>query len=254
MAKLTADRIVERALEIGDTEGLDAVTIRRLATDLGVTPMALYWHFKNKERLLVGMADHLIAGFAVKPADDRPWQARLRDLVQGLIRTLRAHPCAKSILEQVGQTEVPNFLAIWDEALGLTRSAGFTDEESVLIARYLLHSAVSIADAPIHFDACHSPEEVDEIVRVKRLGLEALPADRYPNLVAMAGPLVRVPPELYDTFGVGLVLAGIEALAARRSAAGGAGQGGEGGTGQRDREQHGVRPLETGHELVERDR
>nr|BFE84159.1 hypothetical protein GCM10020093_067600 [Planobispora longispora] len=66
MGKLTREAVVERALQIGDAEGLAAVTIRRLAQELGVTPMALYWHFKNKEQLTVGMADHLIEGFVIE--------------------------------------------------------------------------------------------------------------------------------------------------------------------------------------------
>lgn len=214
--RLTARAIVERALEIGDAEGLDAVTIRRLAADLDVTPMALYWHFKNKDLLLVGLADHLVAGFAPQPADDRPWQRRLRDLVEGLIRTLRLHPCARQVLEQVDQTDVPSFLAVWDQALGLCRAAGFGVAESCMITRYLLQSAIAIADAPVHFTAGHDPAEIAEIVRRKRLDLESLPADRYPNLVAMAGPMVGgADPALYDSFGVDLVLSGVEALATR---------------------------------------
>lgn len=217
MGKLTAGMIAERALEIGDAEGLDAVTIRRLAGDLGVTPMALYWHYKNKEQLLIGMADHLIGGFAPEPADERPWQEQLRDLTQGLVRTLRAHPCAKDVIEQIDAVEVPNFLAVWDLALGLARGAGFSAEESCLITKYLLQSAIAIADAPVHHQAGRSDEEVARLVRAKRLGLETLPAERYPHLVEMAGPLVgAISPEVYDTFGVDLVLAGIEALAAER--------------------------------------
>ncbi|WP_223168100.1 TetR/AcrR family transcriptional regulator [Nonomuraea sp. SYSU D8015] len=210
MGKLTARAIAERALEIGDAEGLDAVTIRRLATDLGVTPMALYWHYKNKEQLLVGMADHLIAGFVPEPADERPWREQLRDLLEGLVRALRAHPCAKGVFEQIDQTLVPNFLAVWDRALGLARSAGFTAEECCLISKYLLQSAIAIADAPAHI-------QTDEWVRARRLSLESLPAGKYPHLVDMAGPLARgMNSALYDTFGVDLILAGIEALAARR--------------------------------------
>ncbi|MEU0565274.1 TetR family transcriptional regulator [Nonomuraea sp. NPDC005983] len=217
MGKLTAQAIVEQALEIGDTEGLDAVTIRRLATDLGVTPMALYWHFKNKEQLLVGMADHLISDFAPEPADDRSWQCRLRDLAEGLIRVLRRYPCAKNVLAQVDQAAVPSFLVVWDLALGLAREAGFSIEESCLISKYLLQSAIAIADAPVHFASGRTPEEVAELVRVKRLGLESLPADRYPNLVEMAGPMVEgMSPGFYDAFGVDLVLTGIETLAAAR--------------------------------------
>ncbi|MFI7707677.1 TetR/AcrR family transcriptional regulator [Nonomuraea sp. NPDC049480] len=216
MGKLTAQAIAERALEIGDTEGLDAVTIRRLATDLGVTPMALYWHYKNKEQLLGGMADHLIAGFTPKPADDRPWQERLRDLVEGLVRTLRTHPCARNVLEQVDQTTVPNFLAVWDHALGLCREAGFSVPESCLITKYVLQSAIAIADQPVHFTSGRTPEEVAEIQRQKRLGLQSLPVEKYPHLVEMAGPLVEGDWRLYDTFGVDLVFAGIEALATGR--------------------------------------
>ncbi|MBN6057962.1 TetR family transcriptional regulator, partial [Nonomuraea sp. RK-328] len=217
MGKLTATAIVERALEIGDNEGLDAVTIRRLATDLGVTPMALYWHFKNKEQLLAGLADHLIAGFAPELDDERPWDARMRDLLEGLVRMLRAHPCAKSVLEQVDQTAVPNFLAVWDLALGLARRAGFSVEESCLISKYILQSAIAIADASVHYAARHTPEQAAEIVRLKRLGLQSLPAERYPHLVEMAAPMVGgISPETYDTFGVDLILSGIESLAARR--------------------------------------
>ncbi|MCK2213635.1 TetR family transcriptional regulator [Actinomadura sp. ATCC 31491] len=210
MGKLTAQAIAERALEIGDAEGLDAVTIRRLAAELGVTPMALYWHFKNKDQLLAGMADHLIAGFAPQPADERPWQEQLRDLTVGLIRTLRAHRCARDVFERVGQVAVPNYLAVWNRALGLGRTAGFSADESCLISQYLLRSAIAIADAP-----GHSRDEQE--VRARRAGLQALPPERYPFIVEMAAPLAGgMDPELYDTFGVDLVLAGIEALAARR--------------------------------------
>ncbi|WP_084965154.1 TetR/AcrR family transcriptional regulator [Thermoactinospora rubra] len=218
MGKLTAEAIVERALEIGDTEGLEAVTIRRLATDLGVTPMALYWHFKNKDQLTAGMAEHLVSSFAPKPADDRPWKEQLRDLTTGLIRTLRRHPCARGVLEQIDPAEVPGFLLVWDHALGLARQAGFGVEECCLIGRYLLQSAIAIADAPVHLRSGRSPEEIEELHRRKRLALQSLPPARYPNLVELADPMSRTFDEgFYDTFGVDLVLAGIEALAGSRS-------------------------------------
>ena len=53
--RLTKQAVVQRALALADADGLDALTIRRLATELGVTPMALYWHFRNKEELLAGL-------------------------------------------------------------------------------------------------------------------------------------------------------------------------------------------------------
>jgi AcrR family transcriptional regulator len=59
--RLSKDAVVERGLAIADAEGLDALTIRRLANELGVTPMALYWHFRSKEALLTGLADRIWA-------------------------------------------------------------------------------------------------------------------------------------------------------------------------------------------------
>src|ERR1041384_6560467 len=55
--RLSKQAVVQRALALADADGLDALTIRRLATELSVTPMALYWHFRNKEELLGGPAD-----------------------------------------------------------------------------------------------------------------------------------------------------------------------------------------------------
>src|ERR1700760_1856344 len=58
-ARLTKSTVVGRALELADRDGVDALTIRRLATELSVTPMALYWHFRSKEELLSGLSDQI---------------------------------------------------------------------------------------------------------------------------------------------------------------------------------------------------
>ena len=82
---LSRDVVADRALEIADAEGLDAVTIRRLATELGVTPMALYWHFRTKEDLLAGLADRVLDGLEVPP--------RSTDWTADIGAAMRALPC-----------------------------------------------------------------------------------------------------------------------------------------------------------------
>ncbi|MET8046356.1 TetR/AcrR family transcriptional regulator [Streptosporangium sp. NPDC005286] len=220
MGKLTREAVVEQALEIGDAEGLQAVTIRRLAQELGVTPMALYWHFKNKEQLTVGMADHLVEGFVIR--DDGgdyagPWQERLRGLVAGLVRVLRRHPCAAGVLSEVDHMEVPAFLRVWDMALGLAKRGGFSYEESCLISQFLLQGAISLAAGPTkHCVPGLTEREAAERTRLKRVRLQSLPPDVYPHIVEMAVPLSEDGrPDLYDTFGVDLLMAGIETLSAR---------------------------------------
>jgi AcrR family transcriptional regulator len=65
--ELSRATIVEKALEIIDREGPDAVTIRRIAQEFGVTPMALYWHVPNKEELLNAVGDSFFTG--MKPPE-----------------------------------------------------------------------------------------------------------------------------------------------------------------------------------------
>ncbi|MFI6509362.1 TetR/AcrR family transcriptional regulator [Streptosporangium sp. NPDC050855] len=219
MGKLTREAVVERALEIGDAEGLNAVTIRRLAQELGVTPMALYWHFKNKEQLTVAMADHLVEGFVIGQEHAGPWQERLRELVTGLVRILRRHPCAASVLSEVEHLEVPAFLRVWDTSLGLAKRGGFSPDEICMISQYLLQGAIALAAGPTrHCVPGLSEPEMAERTRLKRVRLQSLPPDVYPHIVEMAVPLSEDgPPGLYDTFGVDLLITGIETLAARTS-------------------------------------
>jgi TetR/AcrR family transcriptional regulator, tetracycline repressor protein len=218
MGKLTREVVVEQALEIGDAEGLQAVTIRRLAQELGVTPMALYWHFKNKELLVIGMADHLVEGFVIEEDYASPWQDQLRELVSGLVRVLRRHPCAAEVLSEVDHMAVPNFLRVWDTSLGLAIQARFSYEESCLISKYLLQGAIALAAGPMsHRRPGLSDQERAEQLRLRRVNFQSLPPDVYPHIVEMAVPLVEGgSADLYDTFGVDLLVAGIESLSLRR--------------------------------------
>src|SRR5919199_6327039 len=88
---LTPRAVVEGALALADAEGLDAVTIRRLANELGVTPMALYWHFKTKDDLLAGLADRVLDALAL-PEETGDWARDLRGLMEALVGALRPHP------------------------------------------------------------------------------------------------------------------------------------------------------------------
>src|ERR1700752_2817334 len=82
---------VDRALKLADADGLEALTIRKLAQDLGVTPMALYWHFRSKEDLLEGMAEQVWGELDVNVDPDAPWWAQLQGLLESLVSVLRAH-------------------------------------------------------------------------------------------------------------------------------------------------------------------
>jgi TetR/AcrR family transcriptional regulator, tetracycline repressor protein len=216
--KLTRHALVEKALELADAEGVEAVTIRRLAQELGVTPMALYWHFKNKELLLLGMLDHVLAEVTPEfdPAD--PWNVRLRAMVEALVRVLRRHRSIVGVFPMVAKHDSGNFTLATETALGLLSSVGFSLEEAHLISSYLLHGVLALVDGEPGCPQRLSAIEAAEWRRQKRLALESLPPDRFPNMVAFAKTFDAEPDiEYYYSFGLDLLMSGVEAMAAHRA-------------------------------------
>src|SRR5271169_5776897 len=92
--RLSKRAVVERALKMADADGLDTLTIRKLAQDLGVTPMALYWHFRSKDDLLEGMTEEVWDEIDVRVDPSIPWWVQLQGGLESLLKALRAHPSA----------------------------------------------------------------------------------------------------------------------------------------------------------------
>ena len=93
-ARLSKRAVTDRALKLADADGLDTLTIRKLAQDLGVTPMALYWHFRSKEDLLEGVAERVWDEIDVNVDPAAPWPDQLAGILKSLVSVLRAHPSA----------------------------------------------------------------------------------------------------------------------------------------------------------------
>src|SRR5512142_2269253 len=89
--RLSKRTVTEGALKLADAHGLDALTIRKLAEHLGVTPMALYWHFRSKEELLEGVSEQVWGEIDVNVDPDAPWWAQLQGMLESLVTVLRAH-------------------------------------------------------------------------------------------------------------------------------------------------------------------
>jgi AcrR family transcriptional regulator len=213
---LTPQTVVEGALALADAEGLAAVTIRRLAERLGVTPMALYWHVRNKDELLDGMAERIFD--EVDPLVDASalWPQQLRALLNSLLAALRAHPAA-AILLATRTVASERSLRAMEAALDILRRAGFSPMEATQIARHAVGAVVNLVVSEPGVIAREESEEQREARRRARLVLESLPPERYPRLVEAARPLSEgVDRDEYIAIGLDLLLAGIEAIAARR--------------------------------------
>ena len=127
MASLDTEAIVDTAVSLADDAGLEAVTLRRVAARLGVTPMALYRYVDSKDELLDAMADRLYEELVPPAGDEDDWWQELAGLARATRRVLLAHPWAAPLFAR--PLAGPNARAL-DEALQRAlRTAGFSAAE-----------------------------------------------------------------------------------------------------------------------------
>lgn len=131
---LSRERILATALELADADGIDAVSMRRLAQVLGVDPMSLYNHVRDKDDLLDGMADAVVGEIDPTTGGAGGWKADLRQTVLAARRTMLRHPWAADVLES-RQVPGPATMAYTEAVLGIVRRGGF----SVDLAHHCLH-------------------------------------------------------------------------------------------------------------------
>ena len=210
---LTPRVVVEGALALAEAEGLGAVTIRRLARGLGVTPMALYWHFRNKDELLEGVAARIFEEIDLSVDASATWQEQLRALLGSMLGVLRVYPSAAILLSTRTVSSEGGLLAT-EVALDILRRGGFSPAEATQIARHAFSTITNLVGGEPGVVVHEESEEQIEARRRARRFMESLPPERYPRLVEAAPPLSEgVDPDAYFAFGLDLLLAGIEAMA-----------------------------------------
>jgi len=210
--RLSKRTVTERALKLADAEGLDALTIRKLAHDLGVTPMALYWHFRSKEDLLEGVAEQVWGEIEVRVDPSVPWPVQLQRGLESLISVLRAHPAAPQLLlEHEKRNEAA--LRATEAALEILYSAGFDAEQASEIARSTLWTGIMLVMSETGWAPELSGEARAEKQRRNHVYLAMLPAATYPRLVESASYMANCDPDFHYRLGVQLFIAGVEAIA-----------------------------------------
>jgi TetR/AcrR family transcriptional regulator, tetracycline repressor protein len=217
--KLSRGAVVERGLALADAEGLEAVTIRRLTAELGVTPMALYWHFRNKDELLTGLAEAVWAELDVRvdPSDD--WPAQLRRLLTSLVQVLRRHPSASQLLVGSEKRMGEAAMVASETTLEVLQRGGFDLEYSAAIMKNALFTAVMLAMSEPGFEPGVTEAERTEHLRQTRVRLALLPPDRFPLVVAAAGPMTACDdPDFHYQVGIDTFIAGVQALSERAAA------------------------------------
>lgn len=133
-APLTRDRVLSTAVALADQEGIEALSMRKLAQALEVVPMALYRHVANKDELLDALVD-VIIGEIDPPLQEADWKTALRARILSGRRALLRHPWASRLMES-RKTPTPVVLGYMDSMIGMFRTGGF----SLDLTHHALHT------------------------------------------------------------------------------------------------------------------
>lgn len=220
---LSVDAIVDRALRIVDAEGVQAVSMRRVAAEFDTGPASLYAHVANKETLLRLVLDRILDEVEIPTGDD--WQDVIRSLAHNARAVLRRHndaavlsfahiPTGERSLESVERVlatmiggGVPPQVAAWSMDIISLYVAADVYEGWLLQQRFDDGSG-------------RDPEEIGlEFVGQIAASFAQVPADRYPTLVANSGTMMTGDSDERFAFGIDMLIAGFGAQISRRPSA-----------------------------------
>jgi AcrR family transcriptional regulator len=218
---LSLDRIVAAALAVADADGLNAVSMNRVAQELGSSAMSLYRYVGSKDELLTLMVDRAL-GTIPAPPHDEDWRAGLARWARASAEAMRAHPWSVRV-PITGPPLGPNSVAWFENALRTMRDTSLTEVEKasvvLMLSGYARNQVTTMAEVQAHFlDAAASPHAA---MRSYADTLRRLTdPQRFPALHALldAGVFDQAdPPEDEFEFGLERILDGIEALMRART-------------------------------------
>jgi len=208
-SQLNRDLVLRTAVEYADRHGLEALSMRKLADELGAGAMSLYHYVPNKTDLIDGMVDLVFAEIE-PPALDVDWRTAMRRRAVSTREALNRHRWAVGHMEG-RSTHGPANLRLHDAVLGCLRAAGFSVEMTV--------HAYSVQDAYIYGFALQETTmplgTEEETAAMAEMMLARFPADDYPHLAELT--VGHILPPGYDyakefEYGLDLILDGLERI------------------------------------------
>ena len=208
---LSRERVLRAAVALADEGGVEAISMRKIAQQLGVVPMALYKHVSSKDELLDGMVD-VVVGEIDPPETGADWKTAIRRRVLSARGVLLRHPWASRVIES-RTTATPAVLAYMDSMIGIFRAGGF----SMDLTHHAMHAMGSrllgFTQELFEDSADLTPETGAEM-------LQAM-AGRYPHITELVTAITHDPASVVGPgcddqfefeFALDLMLAGLERL------------------------------------------
>jgi TetR/AcrR family transcriptional regulator, tetracycline repressor protein len=210
-ADLSRVQVLEEARRIAERDGIDGVTMRRLATALGVMPNALYTYFPSKVAILDAILDDTLAAFETGDLTAGRWQDGLANLMRASRRILLAHPHLVPLF--LSRPGGPNALRLGEATLQLLERGGVRGRKAVEACRALL--VYTMGFVAIEVPRATDPESAERSERTIA-AIESLPEERFSATRALAPHLARHPGDRDFETGLHWLLEGIAGTADRR--------------------------------------
>lgn len=201
--RLSREAIARSALDIVDRDGLDGLTMQRVASKLRVGTMTLYGYFRSKDELLDAVIDVAVEN-PESLSGEGSWRDQLRELIHVAHRLLNRHPALVQIRFRQPVLR-PDALRFGEAIMGILGQAGFDDAEAAQAFRLLFTYTLGFAGL--------SPEQAAEGARRQAAAaIGALSPAEYPNLTraATAASTAMAGKEQFE-YGLERILDGLEA-------------------------------------------
>jgi AcrR family transcriptional regulator len=219
--RLTKERVFHAAVELADRGGLESLTMRKLADELGVGVMSLYHYVPNKDELITGMVD-IVFGEIELPSTDSDWKTAMRHRANATRDALSRHRWAVGLMESRAMPGPASF-RVHNAVLGYLREGGFSVELTVqaysVLDAYIYGFALQEKTVPFESRegaAAVAEEQVREFEAVAQEQQLAALADEFPYLAeVVAGYVAKVGYDFGAAFEYGLDLI-LDALEKRR--------------------------------------
>jgi TetR/AcrR family transcriptional regulator, tetracycline repressor protein len=188
---ISRDAIVAAAIALLDREGLAALSMRRLAEELGAGAASLYWHVGSKDGLLDLVMDEVIAEGKVPDPDPEHWQDQLKQIARDQRAASLRHPWIVRV--SIGRIPMgPNALRYSERILAILRAGGLPPR--LAVQGYLLLIATvngfTIDETGVDDSAegilGRDPDSLQQVANMARDYIAALPAAQFPNMIALA--------------------------------------------------------------------
>lgn len=212
--QLGVPAIVAAAMRIMDREGLDAVSMRRVAQELGTGAASLYQHVRNKRELHELILDEVFRDLEAPEPDPARWRQQLKDLCLDLVRKMLAHPGAARIGMETLIPTTPGLLVGMDAMMGYMRAGGVPDR---LVPKAC--DALALMGTAYAYEVSLWPTSADGRAEAQRrieeieAYLDSLPVEQFPHLTALRAQMGAEDGWENFEFGIDVFLAGLATYA-----------------------------------------